>query len=121
MSFIPRSVHFDQEPVTVPRDGLDEAWALCRISEGRAQLGHGFVQAAIEVDKGVRRPKFLAKFFPRDDIARVLHQESQNLEWLFLEFNANAVFAKLRRFKVDLERAKTFCAKLAPCHLHDHP
>src|SRR5579859_1761508 len=44
--------------------GCSDRRRFRRISKSRPQLRHGFVQATVKVDKGMRRPKFLANIFP---------------------------------------------------------
>ncbi len=47
----------------MPRDGLHVARILRRVRKRGAQLGHGFIQAAIKVNKSVGWPEFFAEFF----------------------------------------------------------
>ena len=47
----------------------------------------------IEINKGIRRPKFIAKLLARDHLPGMLQQHRQNLQGLFLKLDLDALFA----------------------------
>jgi hypothetical protein len=49
----------------------------------------------IEVHKRVGGPKPAVQFLPRDDFTGMLEEHGQNLEWLFLKPDFDAIAAKL--------------------------
>jgi len=65
-------------------DGLNEAGLLRGIAQSFPQPGNRTVQAMIEVDKCVGRPKFFTELFPRNHFTGSLQQQKQNTERLFL-------------------------------------
>jgi hypothetical protein len=60
------------EAVTTPGQSLDVAGFLGGIGQDVAQLLDDAVQTCIEVNKGIGRPEFLAEFFARNYVARML-------------------------------------------------
>jgi len=92
-----RHVYESQKSVPVSRDGFDIAWTLRGIAEGGAQLGHGFVEAAIKIDERVGRPKFVAEFLAGYDFPGMFQQKRENLEGLLLQLDSNTAFAGLGR------------------------
>src|SRR4029077_19917841 len=77
-----------------------------RISEGVPQSLDGSVKAAVEIDEGIRRPQPVAKVFPRNDFAGVLHKHTQNLERLFLQLQLDPTLAHLAGPNIDLQDSK---------------
>jgi hypothetical protein len=70
------------ESVAALRKRFDEAWALGGIAERLAEPVDRFVQAAVEVNKGVSRPQPPLQFLARDHLGRPLEQKEQDLERL---------------------------------------
>ena len=85
------------ETVSAPGNRFHIARAGGRISQRFPYLVDGRVQTVIEIDKCIRRPKFLAKVIPRHHLAGVIQQKFQYLEGLFLQSNSAAAFAQLSR------------------------
>src|SRR5580692_2391299 len=113
-----RHVYESQKSVPVSRDGFDIAWTLRGIAEGRAQLGHGFVEAAIKIDEGVGRPKFLAEFLAGYHFPRMFQQKRENLEGLLLQLDSNTAFAQLCRAQIHFKDAKAPTLRAAFRALH---
>ena len=108
-----------QKAVSAPVQRLDVTRRFGGVSERRAQLRHGFVEAAIEVDERVGGPKLLTQFFPGYELARTLQQQREDLERLFLEFDSHAVLAKLGSTKIRLKNAKPQSSSRTLSGLHD--
>ena len=77
------------------------------VPQGFAQPVHGLVQAAIEIDDNIGRPKTLLQLFARHDLAWTLDEGNQYLKGLLLEFDAHTLLAQLTRSEVDLEDTET--------------
>src|SRR5580693_6326185 len=90
-----RDVYGSQKSVPMARGGFDITWTLRGIAQREPQLGHRFVEAAVEIHEGVGRPQPLTQFFPRHHFARMLCQQGENLKRLLLQFDSNAAFAQL--------------------------
>jgi hypothetical protein len=60
----------------------------------------------VKLNNDIVRPKFLKYFFTQHHFAGVLYQDQQNLERLFSEPEAGAVFAQLAGAHVKFVRAK---------------
>src|SRR5580700_5171788 len=115
---LPRHVYRSQKSVPVARDGFDVTWALRGIAQGGAQLGHGFVEAAIKIDEGMGMPKFLAEFLAGYDFPRMFQQKRENLEGLLLQLDANTAFAQLCRAQIYFKDAKAPTLRAAFRALH---
>src|SRR5580700_7232412 len=102
-----RHVYRSQKSVPVARDGFDITWTLRGIAQREPQLGHRFVEAAVEIHEGVDRPQSLAQFFPRHHFASMLCQQGENVKRLFLQFDSNAALAQLAGPQVNLKNAET--------------
>src|ERR1700688_741480 len=113
-----RHVYESQKSVAVSRDGFDIAWTFRGIAEGGAQLGHGFVEAAIKIDERVGRPKFVAEFLAGYDFPGMFQQKRENLEGLLLQLDSNTAFAQLRRAQVHFKDAKAPTLRAAFRALH---
>ena len=96
------------EPITSPRERLDEPRTFCTVSECVAQLLDRGVETVIEVDNRVRRPQSFAQGFARHDLSRVLQEHRQHLKWLLLQLQLEAIAAQLARFNVDVEGPEMF-------------
>ena len=60
----------------------------------------------VEVDKCIRRPNFLAQFFPGDKFARLLEQNGKDLIGLPLQRNPKSILSQFSTAKVRLEQAE---------------
>jgi len=54
--------------VASPRNGFDISGAICRVPEHVPDFFDGCVQAVVEIDERVRRPKRLFQIFAGDDL-----------------------------------------------------
>jgi hypothetical protein len=61
----------------------------------------------IEVDKCVGWPELGSQILPGDDLAGVLEQLQQELRWLFLEANGDAIPPQFRCSPFDFEGPET--------------
>ena len=73
------------EPITTTRHRLDEPRLVGIVAERSAQALDGGVQAVLEVDEGAVRPETMTQLVARDDFARALEHEPENLERLILK------------------------------------
>jgi hypothetical protein len=89
------AVYACNEAVTVPGQRLYVAGVLGRVHQSRPDLTDGLIEAVLKVHEGLSRPELLAQFLPRDDFPRSLHQQSQHLEGLFLQFELRPALAQL--------------------------
>src|SRR5439155_18236867 len=88
-----RLVNRSQETVAVAGNRLHIPRTVRGIPERGPQFGHRFVQAPIEIHERMRRPEFPPYFFAGHYFPGMFQKERQNLERLFLQFDANAVLA----------------------------
>jgi hypothetical protein len=79
------------ETVSTTRQGFDESRALSRIGQRVAQSFDRRVEADIEIDKCVGRPKLLVKVFPGHQLARLLKQHGQDLKGLIVKLDLDAL------------------------------
>src|SRR5580693_1043034 len=63
----------------------------------------------VEINKSVRGPDFLLQFFAGDDLPRTLQEHLENLEWLLLEFDLDALFAQFAGPEVQLKCREANC------------
>ena len=77
--------HRRNESIPTPGHSLDKARVVGCVAERLTQLPHGGVQPVVEINESARRPEALAHDFPRNDFARVVEQQGQQLKWLFLK------------------------------------
>ena len=78
-----------------------------RVSQGVAQLIDGLIQALLIVHERAVRPKPPLEFLAWNNLAGLLQQHRQDLDWLFLHFQTDAVFGELASLKIELEYAKS--------------
>jgi hypothetical protein len=109
-----------EKSVAMPRNGFHIPRMVRRFSQGRPQLGHRLVQAAIEVHERMRRPKLLAQLFAGHHFPGMFQKEGEDLERLFLQFNAHAVLAQLGGAKVYFKDPKTPGSEGTLGRSHDH-
>src|SRR5579859_1051096 len=100
--------HFDfrEEPVSAARNGFHKTRTLGGVAQGLANFADCFVESVVEIDEGVRRPKFLLKLLASDKLAGMREKHNQDLEGLFLQANAQAVLAQFPGTKIQLENPK---------------
>ncbi|HWI69760.1 MAG TPA: hypothetical protein VNS88_15530, partial [Nitrospiraceae bacterium] len=96
-----------QESIPPSRHGLYERRILRRVTQRVAQTPDSGVEAMVEIDIGVGRPKVVAQFLPRDDLARAFKQLGEYLKRLLLQLDLDAIAAKLSGAQVELKHAKT--------------
>ena len=101
--------HLNRRKKTIPAAGnrLNENRSIRGVPKYFTQTLDGRVQARVEIDKGVRRPKRRMKIFARDHSTCALQQLSQNKEGLILKPQLRAVSPELARTSIQLKRAKT--------------
>lgn len=105
-------VHRGNEAISNPRNRFDVAGRACRIAESVAKLLDGFVQPVIEVDEDIRGPETSPQFVTRDDLARPLQQNREDLNWLLRQANPRAVLRELAGAWIELEKSeanRVFC------------
>ena len=86
--------HGIEEPIAAPAHGLDIARLRGGIAQRAPQPVDGAADAVVEIDEGAVGPKAVPQFFPRDNLARLLHESNEQLEWAVLEPDADAVPAQ---------------------------
>src|ERR1700730_15934131 len=77
-----------EEAVSATGNGLDKTGTFGRVVKRLTDFADGFVESVVEIDEGVRGPKFFLKLLASYDIAGVLKQHSQDLEGLLLQPNS---------------------------------
>lgn len=89
------------------RDGFDKSRAFGRVAKGFAKAADGVVEAVFELAERVPRPEPLLQLLSGDNFPGMLEQSQQNLQRLFVEFDADALLAQLPRRRIHFERAET--------------
>ena len=95
--------HAPDEPIPAARNGLDERRLVGIVTERGAQPLDRRIEAVLEIDEGPLGPQTLTQLLPRDDFARLLEHEPQDLERLFLQAHAHTAAAQLARAHIQLE------------------
>ena len=85
------------------RGSVDEVWLFGGISRGLPEMIDGLVQAAIEVDEGIRRPQPAPQFIPCDELARLLEQRRQELDGLIAKRRPTALVRQFPGTSIDGE------------------
>src|SRR4051812_39188080 len=80
--------NFGNEAVAAARECLDVTRIARRIAERVTQFVDGCVQAVIEVNEGVRRPKLEAQLFTSDEFAFAGKEHGEHLKGLLLQTEA---------------------------------
>jgi hypothetical protein len=96
------------EAVATSWDSFDVAGFFGGIGQRIPQFLDRAVQAGIEVNKSVLRPKFLLQFLAGDQLAGTLQQDDQQLKGLVLKLNANTILVQFARTRVHLEGAEAY-------------
>jgi hypothetical protein len=94
------------ESIAAPRRCFHKTRVLRIVPQGLAQPVGRPVEAAVEIDKCVRRPEPLLDLLPRDDFAGAFQQHGKNLKGLFLKFDLESLFPQFASLKIDLEDSK---------------
>ena len=95
------------ESVSPMRERFDESRLVGVVPQHVAEPVDGLVETAIEVDKGVVRPELSCELLPRHQFARVLEQEQEHLQRLFLQLHPGTLATQLARARIDFENPKT--------------
>jgi hypothetical protein len=90
----------------MPRNRFDVPRTFRRISEGGPQLGHRFVEAAVEINERMSRPELLPQLSSRHHLSGMVQEKTKNPEGLFLQLDPNAALSQLRRPLVHLKNPK---------------
>src|ERR1700731_1650278 len=91
------------EPVSPPRDGLDEARLLRIILQHMANLADGRVDAVVSIEEYIRTPDPLDDLVPGDQLASPLYQEEQQFHGNPLQLENPAVAAQFISAQIQLE------------------
>jgi hypothetical protein len=83
-----------------------ETWAMSRVVKDLANLADRTVQALLEVNERVIRPKLALKLLPGHHFPGTFQQRGQHLERLLLNFEPDTVFTDLAALQIGLEGAK---------------
>ena len=94
------------EPVATSRHGFHKSGIFRDIPQRIPHLADGAVDCIVEIDKGVGVPELFLDLFPRDHFAGALDQEGQDLEWLLLNFDADAALSQFARLKIQFEHSE---------------
>ena len=104
-----------QETIASPRNRLDELGAVCRVSQGLAQLIHRRIKAVIKIYEGVGGPKSSPQSFASDDGTRCFQQGDQNREWLLLDAQISALPAKFPGLQIGLKYTEVCYPRFSVC------
>jgi hypothetical protein len=94
------------EPVSTTMKRFNKPWIVRLVPERLAQLLDRAIQAVIEVNECVGRPKSLAQFFPGYDLPGTLQQDHEYLKGLFLQLDPQPALAQFPFLEVNFERPK---------------
>src|SRR5439155_12751581 len=92
--------------VTGARQSLDISGMIGRVAQCQAKTVNGGIDAALEIDEGVLRPKAAAQFIARHHAARIFEQCTEDLPRLGLKADTNALLAQLSGLQIHLERSE---------------
>jgi len=95
------------ENVAGARDGFDVAWLVGGVAQRGAEAFDGGIEAAIEIDKGLRAPEAVLQLLPCDNRSLPLYQRFQNFERLALQLEPDAMFAEYARGTGSLKFERT--------------
>jgi hypothetical protein len=99
-------LHFCDEPITPPRQSLNEFRLLRRVIQRLAQPIDGVVEPVIKIHERIIRPQLIPKLFSGDYFARTFDQQSQDLKWLVLQPDSSPVLEQFSSAKIDTEGSK---------------
>ena len=100
------TVDGSNEAIPSPSECLDEDGCFRRFAQRIAQPLDRGIQAMVEVDEGVRRPKLAAQFLSGNQFSRSFQQRRQYLQRLILELYLLSPLAQFPGVEIDLERAE---------------
>jgi hypothetical protein len=95
-----------KETVAAPRNGFHKAWTFRRISKRVTDFVYRFVEPVIEIHESIRGPELFLQLFARYHLAGALQQNRQDLEGLFLQPDAQAMFVQFASAKIHLENSE---------------
>jgi|SRR5580692_7227291 hypothetical protein len=95
-----------EEAVSPPSNGFNKAGTLRRVAESLTDFADRFVEPMVKIHESVRGPEFFLKLLPGYDLAGMLKQHRQDLEWLFLKANSKAMLAQFASAKIQFEYRK---------------
>ena len=104
---VPNNLNRGEETVAPARNRLNENGSIRGVSKNFTQTFDGRVEAGVEIDKGVCRPKRGVEIFARDNRAAALKQLSENEERLVLKTQLRAVPPKFTRLAIQFEGTET--------------
>jgi len=102
----PIALYRRHESVATPGKRFDIDGVVGRVSQGFAQLVDGLVQALLIIHERAVGPKTPLEVLAGNDLTGLFQQRLQDLEWLLLHFQTDAVFVELASLKVELEYAE---------------
>ena len=103
----PIALYRRHESVATPGQRFDVDGVVGRVSQGLAQLVDGLVQALLIIHERAVGPKAPLEVLAGNDLAGLFEQRRQDLDWLFLHFQTDAVFGELASLRVELEYAES--------------
>ena len=92
-----RRRHFRQrsdKPIPAAGESLDKPRRIRRITQSCPEPLDGCIEAVLEIYERVGLPKPLLQFLARNDLARMLHQQCQNVNGLALKLDPEAMLAQ---------------------------
>src|SRR5438105_4913127 len=92
--------------VTGARESLDISGMIGRVAQCQAKTVDGGIDAALEIDEGILRPKPAAQFIARNHVAWILEQRTKHLPGLGLKADTNALLAQLSGLQIHLKRSE---------------
>jgi hypothetical protein len=95
------------EAISTSSKCLNEDRRFRRFAQRIAQSLDGSIQTMIEIDKGVRWPKFAAQFLSGNHFPWPFKQRGQHLQRLFLEPYLLSPLAQFSGVEIELERTET--------------
>src|SRR5271155_4263827 len=95
-----------KEAVAAPSNGFHKAWTLGRISERVTDFVYCLIQPVIEIHESVCGPELFLQLLARYHLAGTLQEHREELEGLFLQPDAQAMFAQFPSAKIHLENSK---------------
>jgi hypothetical protein len=95
------------EPVATAGQGFYESRVLAGILQRLTEAVNGFVQALIEIHEGISGPQPLHQLIASDQLARMFHEEEEDLKRLILKIRSLPVGAQFARARVQCELTET--------------
>src|SRR5262252_2169403 len=104
----------------MPRDCLNELGILRRVAKGFAQSLDGVVESLLKIYESVGRPDLPSQRLTAHNFAGVFQQNLQDLKWLLLKLDPQALLAQFYGFDVCFEvpEADRIARRMSPiCHV----